>query len=288
MTTAQMNKPTAAEKAAALHEQLLAQIATLTSGEEWREYLAACSRFHRYSAGNIFLILAQRPDASRVAGFNTWKKLGRQVKRGERGIAILAPVTYRDKREADDTEREQETPRVLRGFRVAYVFDVSQTEGAELPEVAPRLLTAEGPTALWDGLAEQVTAAGYRLERGDCGGANGTTDVVERVIRIRSDVAGSQAAKTLAHELAHTHLHTDVLDYVTHRDRCEVEAESVAYIVLTALGVACDDYSLPYVASWSAGQPEVVRQTAARVVATATVILDQLLARDANRLGEEL
>ena len=167
---------------------------------------------------------------------------------------------------------------MLRGFRVAHVFDISQTEGDPLPEIRPELLTGDAPAALWEALAAQVAAHGYALTRGDCGLANGLTDPAARTVRVRPDVADAQAVKTLAHELAHIECgHTAVdFDYRGCRGRAEAEAESVAYIVTAWAGLDSGAYTVPYVAAWSAGDTDVVRAAAATVTAAAHRILDHL------------
>lgn len=174
-----------------------------------------------------------------MAGYQTWKHLGRQVNKGEKGIAILAPVIRRAGRStgADGQDGQDVGPvdvvepasprpgpsgappagegtsaratRRVSGFRPTYVFDVSQTTGEPLPEPpAPELLAGEAPAGLWDALAGQVAAAGYDLERGPCDGANGVTTPATRTVRVRDDIDDAQAVKTLAHELAHVLLHT--------------------------------------------------------------------------------
>jgi hypothetical protein len=185
-----------------VHDRLLHQLEALVESQDWREFLTVASRFHRYSTNNVLLILSQRPDATRVAGYRTWERLGRQVRRGERGIAILAPCVRRA-RPVDDQEAAErpELVRILRGFRVAHVWDISQTDGEPLPDIRPALLAGEAPEGLWDALAHQVTEAGFSLERGDCGGANGRTDYLTRTVTVRADVEPAQAVKTLAHEL---------------------------------------------------------------------------------------
>jgi hypothetical protein len=269
----------------ALHEQLSATVESLVTGEDWQAMLAVAARFHRYSASNVILILAQRPDATRVAGYRRWQSLGRQVRKGERGIAILAPCVYR-RRPLDEEEAAQRPAlaTVLRGFTVVHVFDLSQTDGEALPDVAPQLLSGGDAAGLWDGLAAQVTVAGFRIERGDCAGANGRTDYGTRSVRVRDDVAPAQAAKTLAHEVAHVLLHDDGRASKG-RDVAEVEAESVAYVVCQAAGLDTTDYSLPYVAHWSAGEGSLVRSTAERVIATARHVLEGLGHGDAD--GDE-
>jgi len=190
------------DKIRQLHETLLTQVQALVDGDDWREFLTVASRFHRYSANNILLILAQRADATRVGGYRCWKALGRQVRKGERGIAILAPCVYRS-RPVDDAETDgpSEQARVLRGFRAVHVWDVSQTDGEALPDVRPELLSGDGPTGLWAALATQVSAAGFELLRAPCGQANGVTDYGARTVTVRPDVDEAQAAKTLGHDL---------------------------------------------------------------------------------------
>ncbi len=164
---------------------------------------------------------------------------------------------------------------MLRGFRVAHVFDISQTDGDPLPDVAPELLTGQGPAGLWDDLAAQVAGHGYTLERGDCSGANGFTDPARRVVRVRADVDDAQAVKTLAHELGHLecgHVE-DLPTYLTCRGRCEVEAESVAYVVAAAHGLDASGYTFAYVAGWSGGDLTCVRQAAETVTRAARTIL---------------
>jgi antirestriction protein ArdC len=256
------------------HRRLVAAVDGLVAGEDWRQMLEVARRFHAYSTCNVFLILVQRPDATRVAGYRTWATVGRQVRRGEKGIAILAPLVSRarpvDAREEAD---EPELVQVLRGFRVVHVFDLSQTEGDPLVEVAPTLLTDGAPGELWETLAAQVASAGFALQRGDCGPANGVTDFLDRTVTVRDDVAGAQASKTLAHELAHVLLH-DTAEHRGCRGVAEVEAESVAYLVCSHAGITADTYSFPYVARWSGGDLELVRSTAERVVTCARRIID--------------
>jgi antirestriction protein ArdC len=257
---------------AAAHEKLTASVAALTTSEAWGQMLRVAGRFHRYSPNNVLLITVQRPDATLVAGYRAWAQLGRQVQRGERGIAILAPVIRKvDATEAPDPE---EGVRKLRGFRIAHVFDVSQTEGKPLPNCGPTLLAGGSPHGLWDRLADQVHAAGFTLDRGDCGAANGYTDHLNHHVRVRADVSPAQASKTLAHELAHVLLHGPEQQPRT-RPVAEVEAESVAYVVGSAAGLPTDDYSVPYVAGWASAELEVLQDAAVRVLSTARQIIER-------------
>jgi len=264
----------AADKLTEAHERLTQAIENMTSGEDWQAFLAMASRFHTYSPNNVFLILTQCPDATRVAGYRAWQALGRQVRKGEKGLAVLAPCTY--KRDEDDQPKpdpESSPKRVLRGFRLVHVFDVSQTEGDPLPEVdRPSLLEGDAPAELWQRLADQVAAAGFTLERGECHGANGFTNYLTRTVRVRDDVEPAQAVKTLAHELAHVVLHDGTEYGKGCRGRSEVEAESVAYLVCEAAGMTSAAYSFPYVAHWADGETDVVRATASRVVGAARTI----------------
>ena len=242
--------------------------------------------------GNLLLIGAQAPQATRVAGFRSWQSLGRQVRKGERGIAILAPCTYQPKTSSCTTDSTREQPqderggvapqggggKQVRGFRVVHVFAQHQTEGAPLPEVAPTLLVGQAPAGLWDALTEQVIGHGYTVHRGDTGRANGWTDPTSLTVRVSSDVDDAQAVKTLIHELAHLeagHV-ADLPTYATCRGRCEVEAESIAYVVATAQGMHASGYSFAYVAGWAGGDLSVVRQTADTVTQIARRILTLL------------
>lgn len=257
---------------AAAHERLAASVAALTSSEAWGQMLRVAGRFHRYSPNNVLLITVQRPDATLVAGYRAWAQLGRQVQRGERGIAILAPVIR--KVDVTDAPESDEGTRKLRGFRVTHVFDVSQTDGKPLPDCGPTLLAGGSPQGLWERLADQVRDAGFTLDRGDCGQANGYTDHLNHHVRVRADVSAAQASKTLAHELAHVMLHGPEQP---HRPRhvAEVEAESVAYVVGAAAGLPTDDYSVPYVAGWASAELDVIQEAATRVLTTARQIIER-------------
>jgi len=263
--------PANADKVRQLHDSLTAQVEALVSGDDWARFLTVASRFHTYSPNNVWLILAQRPDATRVAGYRAWQKLGRQVNKGSKGIAILAPCVYR-RRGVDESEVAEDPalPKVLRGFTVVHVFDEADTTGEPLADVAPVLL--EGDAALWDDLAAQVISAGFTVARGDCRGANGYTDFATHTVVVADHLSGRQADKTLCHELAHVCLH-DSSRIVVDRDLAEIEAESVAFIVCNALGIDSASYTLPYVARWAGGDVDRIRRTAERVVTTAQAVL---------------
>lgn len=273
-----------ADKVRELHERLIAQVEALVSGEDWARYLSMAARFHSGPASNLWLMLGQRPDlateSGRVAGYQTWKGLGRHVNRGGKGIAILAPCVYRRRgaeeagpattggdSHTDDTTETTGAARVLRGFKVVGVFAQSDTTGDDLPEVRPVLL--EGKGALWDALADQIVAARFTVSRGDCGSANGCTNFAARTVVVAEHLSGRQADQTLAHELGHVLLGHEA-EVIVDRDLAAIEAESVAYI---ALGIDSASHSLTCVAGWSGGSVERIRCTAERVVSTAQAVL---------------
>lgn len=261
------------DKVRQLQSELEATVAALVTGDDWQAMLQTASKFHKYSAGNVMLIMRQAPDATRVAGYRTWQSLGRQVRKGEHGIRVLAPCRYKTTDKETGDERM-----VVRGFTTATVFDIAQTDGDELPDmIRPELLEGQAPEGMWDALAKQVASAGFMLERGDCGSANGCTDFTSRTVKVRADVGMAQACKTLAHELAHITLGHGAQLVTGCRGVLEVEAESVAYIVAQAAGMATSTYSAPYVAHWSGGDVTTVRKTAEHVVTAAAAILAALL-----------
>lgn len=263
------------DKLAQAHDQLTQAVEEMTSAEDWQAFLAMAARSHNYSPNNIFLILTPKPrrhPRGWLPGLAEPRPPGPQGRdRHSRAGAVHLPD--QGERRAR-RRRSDQGHQVLRGFRVVHVFDVSQTEGEPLPDVKrPSLLEGDAPAELWDRLASQVAAAGFTLERGECAGANGFTNYLTRTVRIREDVESAQAAKTLAHELAHVHLHNGTEYGKGCRGRSEVEAESVAYVVCQAAGMATTAYSFPYVAYWAAGEVDVVRQTASRVLEVARAIV---------------
>ena len=146
------------------HGQLVARVESLTTSAQWLDYLACAAKFHSYSPNNIFLIHMQRPGASRVAGFHTWKALGRSVKKGSSGIAILCPCV-RSHQVEDEGTGETGTRSRLAGFRIGYVFDVADTEGTELPDVRDIVCHPKGeaPAGMFEALTSQVEAAGFTV-----------------------------------------------------------------------------------------------------------------------------
>ena len=231
-------------------------------------------------------ILFQRPDATRVAGYQTWRELGRYVKRGEKGIAILAPVTPPAPKadgEAEEAAEDEETKPAWRTgrptrFRVVYVFDISSTDGAPLPESpAQRLSTStDAGRELYRRLSAIAAADGIRVETDATlpRGVNGECDPAARVIRLARGLSEDHRARTFCHELAHAWLH----DIGGDRAQQEAEAEGVAYVVATWAGLQCDGYSFGYVAGWAkdAGGAAILTRVGATIQKTAARMIERL------------
>lgn len=273
--------------------KLTEQVTDLVNGDQWQRWLEVASRFTPYSFRNSLMIMMQRPDATAVAGFQAWRtSFGRKVNKGEIGIRILAPVTKKvekvgaDGRAVLDASGKPALESRVVGFRLATVFDVSQTSGPPLPKAPrPTLLTGQAPPGLWEGLQRFVEAQGFSVTRGDCGGANGITYFDAKQVRVRPDLDDAAAVKTLAHEAGHVVLHdkeSKTGQWVC-RGTAEVEAESVAYLVTRAHGLDSSQYTFNYVAGWAdralAAAPkdttlaDVVGRTGARVINAADTIL---------------
>ena len=318
MTPATTGSAAREVKLEALHQRLAESVGALVSGEDWKRALEFAARFRSRSFNNTMLIHVQHyaafqqgrvpePMPTYVAGFRQWLSLNRAVMKGQCGYAILAPVTARfatttptdpdswrrlgrgEKPDPGEAVRSR-----LVGLKPAHVWDISQTDGEPIPQPRqPSLLQGQAPDGLWDGLADQVTARGFGLRlvssAASIGGANGLTDYMSREVSVRMDMDEAAQVKTLAHELAHVMLHgPENADAVMHRGIAEVEAESVALMVGAAHGLATEDYTIPYVASWAASVPgklpvEVVQSTAERVRGAAVAILDQL---DTPQVGD--
>jgi hypothetical protein len=224
-------------------------IARLTSSDAWRNHLVFQSRFHRYSYGNVLLIASQDARATQVAGFNSWRRLNRFVRKGEKAIWILAPMVGRKTEPGDDPDG-----RIVRGFKYVPVFDISQTDGEDPPTVCTRLGGGD-PGAFYDRLLSVALSLGFRVEDHDFGDTtNGDCSPSEHRIRVHLHNSPAQRVKTLAHELAHALLHERVED----RALAELEAESTAYVVCRGIGLDTGAYSFGYVATWAGGGSEAI------------------------------
>ena len=271
------------ERLRAMHAEVETAVSQLSDPAKWREFLDAQAKFHRYSWHNAVLILSQRRDATRVAGFRDWAdNFGRSVKKGEKAIWVFAPMRYRKVTVVNDGQEQTEEHLF---FRPVPVFDVSQTEGPPLPE-PPKIEASDkrtqAPAGMVEALSGWVRAKGFELQQAELPGAlYGQTDFAAHTVKVNAAHNGAQQALTLAHEAAHIALGHDAC-YGGSRPEREVEAESVAYIVGRHFGLA-DAGSFDYVANWARGDPEVVRKTAERVVGAAKAILDGSERAEATR-----
>ncbi|MCA9280901.1 MAG: DUF1738 domain-containing protein [Phycisphaeraceae bacterium] len=235
-------------------------------------FLAALSRFHRYSINNVFLILSQRPEATRVAGFHTWRSLGRAVKRGEKGIAIFAPMLLRPKQtpQLENAEQDRDTPQLR--FRVVHVFDISQTEGEPLPSL-DRIGGDPGEALI--ALESAVTASGIVLETVDSlGGAEGISSGGR--IRLREGLSPAERFSVLAHEWAHEKLHqTHAPSERPDKVVRETEAEAVAFVVSQAIGLETGSASADYIRLYR-GDKETLAASLDRIQKTACSIIQAI------------
>lgn len=258
-------------------EKLEQGVKAVYGSDEYKNYLRFMGTFHNYSANNCILIYLQRPDATLVAGYQTWlKKHGRQVRKGEKGITILAPAPFKVKRrrwEPDGTETVEEVQ--VMSYRPTTVFDVSQTDGADVPSHPCKVL--EGDVVDFAGLLEKLkavspVAVGFEMMDG---AKQGYFNSSENRIALKEGASERQTIKTLVHEISHALLHGDDGDEKkADRRTKEVQAESVAFTVCSYLGLDTSDYSFGYVAAWSEGQDvkelcssmEVIRKTAQTII----------------------
>ena len=271
-----LNGKNNAERMKEITDRLEAGIQALFESEQYKAYLTAMSKFHNYSFNNTLLIAMQKPDASLVAGFGKWRDdFERHVKKGEKGIKILAPSPYKVKKQMEKIDPATQKPVIgadgkpvteeqeieIPAFRVVTVFDVSQTEGKEIPDIAVSELTGsvEQYQDFFAALekASPVPIAFENIE----GGAHGYYHLEEKRIAIDEGMSELQTLKTAIHEIAHAKLHaidkdapaTEQADRPDRRTR-EVQAKSVAYAVCQHYGLDTSDYSFGYVAGWSSGR----------------------------------
>jgi antirestriction protein ArdC len=258
-----------------LAERLAAAVAAIQDSEAFKAYLRAQAQFHRYSFRNTLLILSQCPHATRVAGYEAWRMLGRQVRKGETGIRIYAPVQYKV-RNADGDEGGEGDEQTRTGFRAVAVFNVSQTDGDELPDFTVNNLVGEDGAELYDALTRIAEADGLTItytppKKGS--NANGTYLPNKQAIYIKEQ-ARFQMTKTLAHELAH-HLDPRLAE-ATGAEQ-ETVAEGVAYLVLAHFGLDSSDYTFRYIAGWNGNQDgrETLTRCMERIQKIARTLIDQ-------------
>lgn len=247
-------------------------------------FLSTMAKFHHYSLGNVLLIMCQAPEATHVAGFQTWKSLGRFVKSGEKGIAILAPMLLKNRDDQRDTELESasftdsrstsdgrpDEERHLR-FRVVYVFDVTQTDGEPLPEFAK---VSGDPGDYSERLKGLVRQLSIELQyQDDLGGAMGKS--AGGVICIKSGLHPAEEFQVLAHELAHEMLHKGEARVGTTKTSRELEAEAVAFVVSQAVGLNAGSASADYIQLYN-GDKDLLASSLDAIRKAAGAILDGL------------
>ena len=284
-----------AEKLKEITDRLEQGITELFDSERYKEYLRVMSKFHNYSFNNTLLIAMQKPDASLVAGFSSWKNnFGRNVIKGQKGIKIIAPSPFKIKQQMEKIDPHTQKPVIGRdgkpvteekeitipAYKVVSVFDVSQTEGKELPDIAVDELTGDVDRYKdFFAALEKTSPVPIGFEKIE-GGAHGYYHLEDKRIAINEGMSELQTLKTAIHEIAHAKLHDidlnapkDEQPRVDRRTR-EVEAESVAYTVCQHYGLDTSDYSFGYVAGWSSGRElselksslETIRSAAAEII----------------------
>lgn len=287
----------------------------MTNDVQFRKVLEAMSKFHHYSANNVLLIAMQMPEATRVASYTTWKtKFNRQVKRGQKGLSIIAPAPVKQRREREildsrtgspilgaDGEPKTELVEVtIPRFKVEKVFDLSQTTGEPLPELDVAELTgdAEHFQMFMDALTA-ISPVPIRFADIDSG-AKGYYHTVDKEIVIQKGMSESQTLKTLVHEVSHARLHdrdTMKAEGVSKSaQQKELEAESIVYTVMFHYHMDTSDYSIPYLASWSGSQDtkqlktcmDTIRKTAGEIIEEMDVIMaERMQARTAQQSTEQ-
>lgn len=257
----------------------------ISSDADWMQFLAFSSKFYNYSARNTLLIYAQRPDASYVKGFRAWNQLGRYVKKGAKGIAILAPCIKKlevfkepdNKAEYQDNEGEKVTKKVLCGFKVTYVFDLMDTDGSDeqLPVLVKGLSgDSQEEQELYEKL-KTIISAEYPVQEVTGQSAKGSYNLESGVITIRSDLEALQRVKTILHEFSHA------IDFKLHpdenisRNKRELIAESSAFVVASRLNLDTSRYSMGYLKSWLADKDELAA-VADSVQKVSAEIIDKL------------
>lgn len=260
-------------------------LATINSDEDWIAFLRFQSRFYQYSFGNTMLIFMQNPQASYVKGYRAWEAMGRHVRKGEKAIAIIAPCFRKvtefkepeDKTVYHDEAGEKEEKRVIGGFRIAYVFDLTQTEGddSQLPVLVTGLSgNGEQEKAIYEQLKDHISTM-QPFEEVEGTSSKGSYSIETGVIRVRSDLDYVQKIKTIIHEYAHC------IDFSLNpskdisRNKRELIAESVAFVVSLRLGIDTSSYSMSYLKTWLKDRNEL-KEIADTVQKVASTIINEL------------
>lgn len=257
-----------------------------------KQYLAMMSRFHHYSFRNICLIAMQRPEATQVAGFTTWKQMGRFVKGGEKGIVIVAPMLIKPKdsqqaESAPSTTQDEDGKPVMR-FRGVYVFDIAQTDGEPLPELSR---IGGDPGDALQRLQEAIRSRGIKLDHEDLPpGCDGVSRGGH--ISIRPGMPPAEEFSVTVHELAHELLHRQDTDAPESQPRPsktvrETQAEAVAYVVCSAIGLEVGDASRDYIQLYN-GDAKTLIASMEAVQTTASRIIDAITPQEREHQGHEV
>jgi antirestriction protein ArdC len=244
-------------------------VASLNAGrsEGLTSYLRTIARFHRYSLHNVLLVALQKPNASYIAGFRTWSKLGRFVKKGEKGILILAPIVRRK----DQNEPEDSPNQPISGFRAAYVFDIGQTEGEDLPSIG---IVQGDPSKHRDRLFAFAQARGISVEySSEIAPARGTSS--GGCIRLLPGQTPAEEFSTFTHEIAHELLHQGDRRYATDKRMRETEAEAIAFVVCQGIGLETNSAASDYIQLWN-GDAQLLTESLEHVRRAASQILTAL------------
>jgi hypothetical protein len=272
------------QRLADLGEQLKTQVAAVQDSEAFKRYLAAQAVFHRYSARNVFLILYQMPDATRVAGYTTWQKLGRQVRRGETGITIFAPAPF--KQTATDVTTGEVTEEFIPRFKTATIFDYSQTIGEPLPTIKLGEIAGSTPSGAYAVLVDFATSIGYTIvPHPEDDDAEGRCNYEEHTISVQAG-ASERMLHILIHELAHAL--TAAIRQAHDRTARETIAEGVAFVACTAIGLDAGGYAFPYIAGY-AGQKDgaaIITRLMDTIQKTAAQIIETIETRLLGELGD--
>ena len=260
-------------------------VENINTDADWLAFLSFSSKFYNYSARNTLLIYAQNPQASYVKGFKAWNQLGRYVKKGAKGIAILAPCVKKveefkesdNEAEYQDAEAEKVTKKVLTGFKLTYVFDISATDGSDeqLPVLVKGLTgNTEQERQIYENLKAYISTV-HLVQEVIGTSSKGSYNLDTSVISVRADLEYLQKVKTILHEYAHSIDFARDPDESISRNRRELVAESVAYVVSMRLGLDTSRYSTGYIKSWLKDKDElkIVADTVQKV---ASAILSNL------------
>lgn len=285
-------KQTQADKVQEITEQLEQGIKDLFESQKYADYLKTMSKLHNYSFNNSLLIAMQKPNATMVAGYTSWKvNFHRNVMKGEKGIRILAPSPYKISKDVEKIDPKTKQPMIgkdgepireriqvtIPAYRVTTVFDVSQTQGKPIPEIATVLTDDVKDYKYFLNAIKEISPVPIEMCEINSG-ANGYYHLEDKIIAIKEGMSQAQTLKTAIHELSHAKLHDKDVglekDKQLDKRTKEVQAESVAYTVCCHYGLDTSDYSFGYIAEWSSNKEldelkksmDIIRSTASEII----------------------